>query len=177
MSDHNRAIRMAQNLLRKQADGFKDTEIGYQQYAEHPSKRAYNRAAEALEVLIIPEENITRPTHLGGTARFTDPVQSLTTASGPMERGSVTLEIPAALYEQVSQNEPGFSKWGVRVSVNEDRSSRIEFPESTEQRYFQSEAGRVVQLTLREPNFPVDRVRTWSFNADYIVERSQGRQS
>lgn len=64
MSDHNKAIRMAQNLLRKRAESFRDAEIGYQQYAEHPSKRAYNRAAEELEVLLIPEENITRPTHL-----------------------------------------------------------------------------------------------------------------
>lgn len=196
MSDHNTAIRMAQNLLRQQADQFKDVEVGYHQHEPNPLARGYREAAKTIEALIMPE-HINRPSHLDEQDRAqyppdytiqagiisadrivpTEDGMSLTTAAaGFAEQGSVTLEIPAALYEQAAQNEPGFSKWGVRISVNEDRSSRIEFPESTEQRYFQSGAMRVVQLTLREPNFPVDRMRTWSFNADFIVERTGDQQ-
>lgn len=56
MSEHNTAIRMAQNLLRRRAKSFPDVEIGYHQFAAHPSTTAYERAATDLEDLIYPEE-------------------------------------------------------------------------------------------------------------------------
>lgn len=64
MSDHNTAIRMAQNLLTHAADGFREVEIGYHQFAPHPLARGYREAAKLIETLLIPEENIIRPTHL-----------------------------------------------------------------------------------------------------------------
>lgn len=247
MSDHNRAIHMAQSLLRKQADAFKGVEVGYHLHEPNPLARGYRSAAEALEVLFIPEENITRPSHLDeqtpldpkpwlirygvtrfgmydtipsgvrpgellwqprdgfeqdrakyprgriGDMRTTDYSRiqvgtvsadrivpsldgmSLTAASGPVERGSVTLVIPAALYEQMQRNEPSFSKWGVRISVNEDRSSRIEFPGTTEQHYYTDGIKKIVQLTLREP-LPSQAMHMWSFDAAHIVERTGGQQ-
>lgn len=56
MSEHNKAIRMAQKLLQSRAQTFQPVEVGYHQYSEHPKKRAYEAAANELEALILDEE-------------------------------------------------------------------------------------------------------------------------
>lgn len=73
MSDHNTAIRMAQNLLRSQADQYRDVEIGYNQWATNPLARGYRAAANTIEALIIPEERITRPSVVEENDRYGHP--------------------------------------------------------------------------------------------------------
>lgn len=246
MSDHNQAIRMAQNLLRKQADAFKDVEVGYHQHEPNPLARGYRAAADAIDALIIPEENITRPTHLDeqatpldpkpwllryGVRRFGmyDPIPSgvrvgellwnprdgfeqdrdkyprgrigdmrttdysriqagtmtaadteiLTGGLTPTDdrEGSITLLIPAEYSDQVQRNEATMLDWGVHVTHHRNGTWRIEFPESTWQRYLKEYEGSrtIVQLTLREA-LPSQASRTWSFDAAHIIQRPGDQQ-
>ena len=55
-SEYNRAIRMAQRVLRSAATRVGTVEIAYHQDIEHPDGPALRRAANLLEPLIEPEE-------------------------------------------------------------------------------------------------------------------------
>lgn len=55
MSEHNKAIRLAQRVIRQQAATFRPVELGYQNMVPDPRVAGYEAAAALLEALIEPE--------------------------------------------------------------------------------------------------------------------------
>ncbi|WP_030149513.1 hypothetical protein [Mycetocola saprophilus] len=56
MSEHNRAIRMAQKLLRRRAEQFEGHENANRDWVESPKTLAFIDAASELDTLIEDEE-------------------------------------------------------------------------------------------------------------------------
>lgn len=93
-----------------------------------------------------------------------------------MKQGTAAVEIPAALYEQMRHQEPKMTEWGVRVTFRKDRTSRAEFPGTTEAEWFGEGSRRFVRLTLREPGHPVDLIASWSFDASFFDVDAEEQQ-
>ncbi len=84
----------------------------------------------------------------------------------------IVAKTPPELHGQVRYIKPDMEQWGVRVTIHEDMSARIEFPEGVEVYRNEDLHRPFVRLTVREPGWPVDAMGSWSFDADMIEEES-----